>query len=210
MNLCDKMQKNVFLYHEKALEPSMAARVQEHLDQCEACRRQFQQALLLKKALKELPRRRTSPDFNAVLRARLRTETHRKPLFNFPAGVGVWQVPAYAGLALMFVALGALLQRNWNSSIMPSLTDRSAVVQTAAQPATGTAPFVAGSTPIRRAPVKNYVDPGTVADMSRWAQQSQRRTQTTLARYDEDSTWQRSRARNTDRSLVREVRQVRF
>ncbi len=210
MNLCDKMKPNAFLYHEKALEPSMAARVQEHLDQCEACRWHFQQALLLKKALKELPRRRTSPDFNAVLRARLRTETYRKPFFSFPAGAGVWQVPAYAGLALMFVALGALLQRNWNPSVMPTMADRVAVVQTVPQPTAGTSPFVGGNTPIRRAPVKNYVDPGTVADMSRWAQQSKRRTQATLARYDEDSTWQRSTARNTDRSLVREVRQVRF
>ncbi|HPI74424.1 MAG TPA: zf-HC2 domain-containing protein [bacterium] len=204
------MKKNAFLYHEKALEPSMAARVQEHLDQCETCRNHFQQALLLKKALKELPRRRTSPDFNAVLRARLRTETYRKPLFSFPAGVGVWQVPAYAGLALIFVALGAVLQRNWNPSVMPSLTDRSAVVQTASQPAAGAAPFAAGRASIRRAPVKNYVDPGTVANMSQWAQQSKKRTQTTLARYDEDSTWQMSRTPNTDRSLVREVRQVRF
>ncbi len=207
MNLCDKMKQNAFLYHEKALEPSMAARVQEHLNQCETCQRHFQQALLLKKALKELPRRRTSPDFNAVLRARLRTETYRKPFFSFPAGAGVWQVPAYAGLALMFVALGALLQRNWNPSLMPSVPDRVAMVQSAPQPATGTA---AGASRIRRAPVKNYVDPGTVADMSKWSQQSKRRTQTTLARYDEDSTWQRSRTQNTNRSLVREVRQVRF
>ncbi|GEM_PF-2052891 len=210
MNLCDKMKQNAFLYHEKALEPSMAARVQEHLDQCETCQRHFQQALLLKKALKELPRRRTSPDFNAVLRARLRTETYRKPFFSFPAGAGVWQVPAYAGLALMFVALGALLQRNWNPSIMPSVADRVALVQTAPQPATGTAPFTTRNTPIRRAPVKNYVDPGTVADMSNWAQQSKRQAQATLTRYDEDSTWQRSRTQNTNRSLVREVRQVRF
>ncbi|NLP09466.1 zf-HC2 domain-containing protein [bacterium] len=210
MNLCDKMKKNAFLYHEKALEPSTAARVQEHLEQCETCRRHFQQALLLKKALKGLPRRRTSPDFNAVLRARLRTETYRKPLFSFPAGSGMWQIPAYAGLALMFVALGALLQRNWNPSIMPTMADRVAVVQTAPQPASGNAQFAAGSAPIRRAPVKNYVDPGTVADISKWAQQNQRRTQATLAKYDEDSTWQRNSTQNTNRSLVREVRQVRF
>lgn len=210
MNLCDKIKQNAFLYHEKALDSSMAARVQEHLDQCEACRRHFQQALLLARALKALPRRRTSPDFNAVLRARLRTETYRKPFFSFPAGAGVWQVPAYAGLAMMFVALGALLQRNWNPSIMPFMEDRVAVVQTAPQPAAGTASFTTRSTPIRRAPVKNYVDPGTVTDMSHWAQQSKRRTQATLAKYDEDSTWQRNRNQNTNRSLVREVRQVRF
>jgi len=211
MNDCDKIRQNAFLYHENALEGAQQAEVQRHLEGCLACRTHFQQTIQLKKALKRLPRYRTSADFNTVLRARLRTEAYRKPFIDLSALTGLWRVPAFAALALLFISVGVVLQRNW--SLAPTLgTGNNLTALRSAEPIqiVQQSPIPVKTNVIRRSAVKNYVEPGTLQDTRRWVGQQPLRQQEPIERLIIDSTRQGSSTTSRTIPLVHEARQIRF
>ncbi len=209
MNACDKIKQNAFLYHENALAPAQRQEVQSHLDACPECRRQFQQAAALKKAMRTLPKYRTSPDFNTVLRARLRTETKRKPLWDLSLGSGLWRAPAFAALALLFMAVGVLVQRQWSLAPMPSAGNELVAVQSGPLQTVEQAPPTLVAQPLKRPAVKNYVDPAPITDMKKWIRQRGLRSQGSLERLNEDSTHSTT-LQPPARTMVRQANQVRF
>jgi hypothetical protein len=210
MNTCDKIKKNAFLYHENALEPSLRQEVQHHLDECMGCRKKFQQALLINKSMKSLPKHDTSSDFNTVLRARLRTEAYRKPFFSFSYDFGFWRMPAFGALALMFISIGVVLQRNWSLAPLPMADNNVVAIRSGSMQVVQQPRNVSSRTSIKHTEVKNYVDPGSLTDMKKWVKQRGLRNQATLERLNEDSTRQRNYQPYLDETLVRQVKQVRF
>jgi hypothetical protein len=209
MNACDKIRQNAFLYQENALEPVLAKEVRNHLAACPDCQKQFQQAASLKKAMKSLPKYRTSPDFNTVLRARLRTEAKRKPLWDFSLGSVLWRVPAFAVMAVVFIAIGVIMQRNWRLAPIPVENNQLMAVQSGPLQTVEQPPPTAIVQPVKRAAVKNYVDPAPITDMKKWMRQRGLRNQGSLERLNDDST-RLTNEQPQVRTLVRQANQVRF
>lgn len=191
MNSCDKIKKLAFLYNDHALESTQHTLVQDHLAACPACSGHFAQAQQIRKSLKRLPKVRTAPDFNTVLRARLRSESARQPLFRFDLNSVFWRVPAYAGLAVLFIVIGMMVQRHWIAQPMPaSMADHAAVTsapQVAQAPATATAPAAKA---VKRPRVTNYVSEPVVpaSELKRWIRRNGLRGQGSLERLNGDST----------------------
>ncbi len=192
MKSCDKIKKLAFLYNDHALESTQHAQIKDHLDVCPTCSAHFTQARQIKKSLQHLPRVRTAPDFNTVLRARLRSESARRTFYGFDTLSSFWRMPAYAAVALFFVAIGMMVQRHWISQ--PLQTPMAANVSAQSAP-----PVVATSTPVpvavsgktsKRPRVTNYVSEPVVpaSDLKRWIRRNGLRGQGSLERLNGDST----------------------
>jgi len=192
MNSCDKIKKLAFLYNDHALESTQHTQIKDHLDACLSCRTHFAQARQIRKSLHHLPRVRTASDFNTVLRARLRSESARRTFYRFDILSTFWRVPAYAAVALFFIAVGMMVQRHWISQ--PLQTPMAANISVQSAP-----PVVATSTPppvtvdgktAKRPRVTNYVSEPVVpaSDLKRWIRRNGLRGQGSLERLNGDST----------------------
>jgi anti-sigma factor RsiW len=191
MNSCDKIKKLAFLYNDHALESTQLSQVQNHLAGCPACRSHFAQAQQIRKSLKHLPRVQTAPDFNAVLRARLRTESTRQPFFRFDLNSRVWRVPAYASLALIFIVIGMMVQRHWITQPLSTPMASTVAVSAAPQVAQSEPPAApATRKTVRRPRVTNYVSEPVVpaSDLKRWIRRNGLRGEGNLERLNGDST----------------------
>jgi anti-sigma factor RsiW len=191
MNSCDKIKKLAFLYNDHALESTQHTQVQEHLSGCPACRGHYAQAQQIRKSLQRLPKVRTAPDFNTVLRARLRSQSTRRPLFRFDFNSVFWRVPAYAGLALVFIAIGMMVQRHWLTQPLPTTMAENVIVTSTPHAAQSLpSAVVSAARSVKRPRVTNYVSEPVVpaSDLKRWIRRNGLRGQGNLERLNGDST----------------------
>ena len=113
MRNCKYYSKLFSDYVDHSIDPTAQASLQQHLEDCPACKAKLQELSNMKYALASLPRVKTSDSFDVVLHANLRREMRmaqprrwRLPFFELN-----WRAPAYTFAAIVLVFLGAYLQR---------------------------------------------------------------------------------------------------
>lgn len=74
MAKCEKFTEKIFDYVDSLIPADKRKEVQGHLEECPECRSVFDDAQAARKQLHSLKRVKTSPDFDTVLRARIRME----------------------------------------------------------------------------------------------------------------------------------------
>jgi|GEM_PF-3007945 len=112
MNNCDKFLGSISNYIDGDLQKAEQAFMEEHELQCLPCQKKALQIRQLTRRLPRLPRVKTTPSFDLTLHARLRAEINRKRSFSLFPNLGiVWQIPAYAAAAILFIGLGIFLDR---------------------------------------------------------------------------------------------------
>lgn len=115
MKSCDRFAKDAFNFWDGLLARQEHETISEHLRTCVFCEKRFAQARMLKQTLHDLPKHKTSPHFNVVLHAKLRTEANRRRGFlPLPLTGWSWQLPAYAAAALFLIAGGVVIDRILN------------------------------------------------------------------------------------------------
>jgi len=112
MTDCYKFEKRLSDFLEGSLSTKEKEFFERHLEKCAKCREKSEQVQLLRNTLSALPRHKTSPSFDAVLRSNIRREmknvgsAFRLPKINF-----VWQLPVFAATAILFIAVGILIDQ---------------------------------------------------------------------------------------------------
>lgn len=79
MTSCDKVQSLYSLHLEGEASPAEAARLEEHLSACPACRGDYAAFLAATGAVRALPRLDASPGFEDRVLARIRAASRRRP-----------------------------------------------------------------------------------------------------------------------------------
>jgi len=122
MNSCQKLSELYSDYVERSLHEEVRHEVEIHLKACPPCQQTVDRLGKLRHNLKSLPQLKTSPDFETVLRTRMRLERHRVRPWSFSLPF----VPARTlGFAMVLFLAGASVFTYWR------LTSQ---VPTAAQP----------------------------------------------------------------------------
>ncbi|MDZ7267212.1 MAG: zf-HC2 domain-containing protein [candidate division KSB1 bacterium] len=143
MNTCERFSESFSDYIENSLPAAERQKLETHLSACHACHDTVTRLHHLRSQLRSLPRVRTSDDFTAVLRARLKREQrvpHPGRLVGTPNRLV--RTAGYAGAALMLVmVLGYLVWRPQTptaaaSHLRPSPTRDAAVTDWQDDPAT--------------------------------------------------------------------------
>ena len=116
MNPCERYQQLIPAYVDGEATAEEKAILEAHLKQCAECRAVESRVRRLRRLLQSLPAVSTSPEFGAILRARIRLEK-RKAGQTFIPSFPTWRVPAFGlaavAAALLFVAV------LWNSGRIP-------------------------------------------------------------------------------------------
>lgn len=114
MNHCHKFSNWFSEYMDGDLPADKSLLLKTHLVKCESCRLSFEGVTALRKNLKGLSRYKASKSFDAVLQDRLRREQRHAPrsFFRLPFFEAYWRLPAYAAAAILFIFLGAQLQKS--------------------------------------------------------------------------------------------------
>ena len=109
---CYRFTNRVSDYVEGSLTPSEKVLFESHLKTCPKCQQRVEGVRGVRQALSSLPRRTTSPTFEAVLHANLRrVQRMDRQGFGLPRLVPAWQLPAFVIAAVFFMSLGILLDR---------------------------------------------------------------------------------------------------
>ena len=147
MDNCDKFLRNISNYIDGDLQMAEQAFMEEHEVLCPPCRKKVLQISQLTKRLPLLPQAKTKPSFDLVLHSRLRTEINRKrPFTLFPNLGSIWQIPAYAAAAILFIGLGILLDRVFVQQNIASSTAITPIVVNENRASKTIQPDTAGST----------------------------------------------------------------
>jgi hypothetical protein len=114
MNNCHKFSNWFSQYIDGDLAAEKSLLLKTHLADCESCRVSFEGVTSLRRNLQSLSHRKTSKSFDAVLHDRLRREQRHapRPIFRSSFFEAYWRLPAYAAAALLFIFLGAQLQKH--------------------------------------------------------------------------------------------------
>ena len=78
MGGCDRLKNYFSDYLEKKLDPLITSEIDQHLHQCENCKRIVQQLSQLQSVMAELPAKKCSEDFNLKLHQRIHADTGQK------------------------------------------------------------------------------------------------------------------------------------
>ena len=120
MKNCNSFKKMFSEYIDNVLSTENRNRLQAHLASCSRCRSSLDEMTRIKTSLHSLAKIRTSEAFDAVMHARLvqqvRNENKRSNIwtpFFFFANL---KTPAFVAAAVMFVFLGAALERYYGSA----------------------------------------------------------------------------------------------
>ncbi len=115
MNPCERYQQLIPAYVDGETTAEEKAILEAHLKHCAECRAVESRVRRLRRLLQSLPAVSTSPEFGAILRARIRLENRNAGhiIPSFPT----WRVPAF-GLAAVAAAL-LLIAVIWNSGRIP-------------------------------------------------------------------------------------------
>ncbi len=110
MSSCYQVARQITKYLDGELEGTQKQYLEQHVEQCSACRSKLEQVKLITKRLPRLPRYKTSPQFEILLRSRIRS-SYLNDGFFARLSQKSWfvQVPAYASIAVLFVGIGFFL-----------------------------------------------------------------------------------------------------
>jgi hypothetical protein len=114
MKNCHKISKWFSEYIDDDLAADKSALFKEHLDNCEYCRARFEGLTHLRQNLKSLTPFKASASFDAVLLNRLRHEKRKAAQHSSWSSLfesSYWRLPAYAAAAMLFLFLGAQMQK---------------------------------------------------------------------------------------------------
>lgn len=104
MNTCKRLSASFSDFVENTMLPEQRRVLEAHLSVCAGCRNDIAQLQSLRASLNRLPRLQTPPDFEAILRARLRREAKRAAAPAFTLRLPLL-LPRFAVLALGGMAL---------------------------------------------------------------------------------------------------------
>lgn len=128
INDCEQFAKRLSSYTDGEMDKLEKERWEQHLRTCAACSTLLRRVKDLGEQLRNLPQVKVSPDFNVVLRARIRMEQHRRvwPQFLTEPLWG-WRLPAFGAAAVLFLAVSLVVfsqfrQNNTNAHKMIVLT----------------------------------------------------------------------------------------
>jgi len=110
MSSCYYVARQLTNYLDGDLTEAQKHNIEQHLQSCSTCREKYEQVKHLTRTLPQLPRYKTSPHFEMILRSRIRSESLNDNLFSrFSRMSLLIQVPAYASFAVTFLIIGFLL-----------------------------------------------------------------------------------------------------
>ena len=132
MAICYKYQKYINDYIDNDIEAARKKELEEHLQTCSSCSEDLKNAKLLKQSLASLPRYKTSPTFDIVLRSKLKKEIHKtSSLLNLPFFPMIRPVPAFAALTIIFIFVGVLIGNSINILNKQNTTQKLIAVENA-------------------------------------------------------------------------------
>jgi len=115
MAICYKYQKYINDYIDNDIDAARKIELEEHMKNCSSCQENLKNAKLLKKSLASLPRYRTSPTFDIVLRSKLKKEINKSStLLNLPFLPMIRPVPAFAAFTIFLIFVGVLIGNSIN------------------------------------------------------------------------------------------------
>jgi len=131
MTDCKRLKDHLYDYVDGILPKESRKLLKEHLEQCPECESVLQNLNALKSQLQTLKPLQTSPDFDMILRTRIKMDRslNRGGLVNWPM-----KLPIYAASGAL-VILAAFFILNFGNNIVGGSQSRS--TQTAALPAEG-------------------------------------------------------------------------
>ncbi len=118
---CEKFLVKIFDYVDNLIPSDKKREVESHVKECLSCRGIFDDAKALRQQLRGLRALKTSPDFETVLRARIRMEKSlsRRGVFNWP-----FRLPVYAVAGSLAVITAFFIFTN-SQTIFRSNSNRS-------------------------------------------------------------------------------------
>lgn len=106
MNSCQEISELFSDYVEKALPEKDCRDVEIHLQICSPCERTAERLANLRAKLRTLPAVKTSPDFETVLRTRMRLERHRLRPWSYAIPLLSARAMAFGSLAILIIVGG--------------------------------------------------------------------------------------------------------
>jgi len=132
MAICYKYQKFINDYIDNDIDTARKKELEEHMKNCSSCHENFKSAKLLKKSLASLPRYKTSPTFDIVLRSKLKKEINKSStLLNLPFLPMIRPVPAFAALTIILIFVGVLIGNSVNILNKQETTQKLVAVEKA-------------------------------------------------------------------------------
>ena len=104
MSNCHQVVRQLTDYLDGALTETEKQNIEQHLQVCSDCHEKYKRVKFLTQTLPRLPKYKTSPYFETVLRSRIRSEVLNDNLISkFIRNRWFIQVPAYATVAATFI-----------------------------------------------------------------------------------------------------------
>ena len=122
MNTCKRLSGSFSDYVENAMLPEQRHALEAHLSACAPCRAEVVRLQNLRSTLSRLPQLQAPPDFDALLRARLRREgKHAAALAQRRPRLAIRFAAFAAAGVLAFFAMSSLLRQN--AGLTPASTN---------------------------------------------------------------------------------------
>ena|GEM_PF-1974042 len=113
MSECDKCKRQLSAYIDNELGEDEKQKIISHIASCKGCKEILNGLTSVRDTLTTLPKHKTSPTFNTVLQAQLRREMRLEDPKPIQFLKGFFRVPAYAAMAVIFIAAGIFLDRSF-------------------------------------------------------------------------------------------------
>ncbi len=116
MNTCESFSESFSDYVENAVLPEQRQTMDVHLSRCSSCQATVARLSSLRSRLRTLPRVKTSPDFEAILRARIMLERKKSRVSTFaPRVARMPRAAVYALAGLTILLATSVILRGWQS-----------------------------------------------------------------------------------------------
>jgi len=129
MNSCQKLSELFSEYVERSLHEKVRQEVQLHLKACPPCQETIERLGRLRRNLKSLAAVKASPDFETVLRTRMRLERHRLRPWIFSMPLFPSRALAYALLVVGVIGAGMVYLRYTSQSSPAAMQAGSTSIQ---------------------------------------------------------------------------------
>jgi anti-sigma factor RsiW len=146
MNSCQKLSELFSEYVERSLHEEVRQEVELHLKACPPCQETIERLGRLRRNLKSLSVVKVSPDFETVLRTRMRLERHRLRPWTFSMPLFPARAMAY-GLLFVGVIGGGMFYLRYTSQNSPAAMQ---VSSTSIQQPSNTSPIPIQSSTYQR------------------------------------------------------------
>ncbi len=141
MNTCESFSESFSDYVENTVHTEQRQSLDTHLSQCPSCHAAVDRLQNLRSRMRALPRLKTSPDFDTMLRTRLMLERKRAARFHFfPEFARIPRSLAYALAGVAVFLLVGVFARNGQSShaFAPRLGNEELRISSVTTPASNT------------------------------------------------------------------------